>query len=289
MLNLIAIYNPTAGGAEWSAKQVERLLRDAGHTVEVQSVKKKWRHVLDDEPDAYVAVGGDGTVHKVLRAVEGREIPVAILPTGTANNVALALGYKVGDDFAARVARWEENEQRLYLGQVEKRGKRRSFVEAVGIGAFAEMVGRAESGQERSPPVEALEAIRCYLAKQLLKARPVRVSASIDNTEFEGEYVLLECLNLPHLGPRLRLAPDEMPDAPTVTVCGVPVHERESVARQLAAGEFPAEPIVLGRGSTIELSTSGVTHVDGSPWPRKAPGEGRLRINAGVHNMRVWI
>ena len=70
MLNLIVLHNPGASTGQWSAQKVERLLRDAGYMVEIQSIKKKWRHVLDSEPDAFVAVGGDGTVQKVLRAVE---------------------------------------------------------------------------------------------------------------------------------------------------------------------------------------------------------------------------
>ena len=289
-MDLIVIHNPAAGANGWRRKDIERLLRDAGHTVRIASTKQKWRHVLDEEPDVFVAAGGDGTVHKVLRALEDRAIPVAILPTGTANNVAHALGFNAGDDLAERVAGWEENERWLHLARVEKRGKRRTFIEAVGFGAFAQMVGRAGSGEgERSAPDIAIEAIRNFLAKELRKTKPVHVAASIDGIELAGEYLLLECLNLPYLGPRLRLAPDEQPDAPTVSVCGIPVDARAETARQLESKEAVAEISVLGRGSNVQISSDAAAHVDGAPWPRKNPRGGRLRIKAGAQTMRVWI
>jgi diacylglycerol kinase family enzyme len=289
-MDLIVIHNAAAGAGKWRAKSIEKLLRDAGHTVRMESTKQKWRQALDEEPDAFVAAGGDGTVQKVLRALEDRAIPVAILPTGTANNVAHALGFNTGDDFVERVARWQENERWLHLARVEKRGKRRTFVEAVGFGAFAQMVSRAGSGEgERSAPDIAIEAIRNFLAKELRKTKPVQVAGSIDGIEFAGEYLLLECLNLPYLGPRLRLAPDEQPDAPTVTVCGIPIEAREETARCLESKEGVATIAELGRGSHVHVSSDAGAHVDGAPWPRKNPRGGRLRIKAGAQTMRVWI
>lgn len=45
-----------------------------------------------ESTDVIVAAGGDGTVSTAARAVAGRDIPVAILPLGTANNIARSLG-----------------------------------------------------------------------------------------------------------------------------------------------------------------------------------------------------
>src|SRR5690242_18538712 len=41
---------------------------------------------------AIVAAGGDGTVNTIVGAVAGRDVPLAILPLGTANDLARALG-----------------------------------------------------------------------------------------------------------------------------------------------------------------------------------------------------
>src|SRR5262245_30399803 len=114
-MKLIVLHNADAGGGAWNTEQVDQLLRAAGHTPRIESSKKKWPSLFDEEADAFVAVGGDGTVHKVLDALKGRNMPVAILPTGTANNVAHGLGYDGSDDLRQRIALWQENERILGL------------------------------------------------------------------------------------------------------------------------------------------------------------------------------
>ena len=46
----------------------------------------------DARPDLVVAVGGDGTVHRLLDQLRGRAVPLGILPCGRANDFARALG-----------------------------------------------------------------------------------------------------------------------------------------------------------------------------------------------------
>jgi diacylglycerol kinase family enzyme len=288
-MELVVIHNPEAGGGEWSAQRVEHLLRDAGHSVQITSAKKKWRDLLRERPDAFVAAGGDGTVHDLVHALAGRDVAIAILPTGTANNVAHALGFRVGDDLAMRVARWQDNEMQLQIPVVESGGKTRSFLESVGVGAFATMMHQSDPNITKSAAAIALVAIRKQLVKKLLAADPVRVTTRIDGALLDGEFVLLECLNLPCYGPRLRLAAHESPDAVAVTVCGVRAEAREQVAQWIATGDGHTDHWVLGRGASVELSTDERAHVDGEIWPSKDPGDGLLRIRAGARAVRVWV
>lgn len=288
-MELVVIHNPEAGVGEWSAKRVERLLRAAGHTVQITSAKKKWRNLLREEPDAFVAAGGDGTVHDLIHALEGRNVAIAILPTGTANNVAHALGFRAGDDLALRVGRWEVNEQQLQIPLLESGGETRSFLESVGFGAFATMIHTSDGVETKSPAAIALLAIRKQLVKKLLAADPVRVVSRIDGTSVDGEYVLLECLNLPCYGPRLRLAAHESPAAAAVTVCGVRAEAREQAAQWIATGDGNTSEWVLGRGASVELNTNERAHVDGAMWRGKDSEHGLLRIRAGARAVRVWV
>ena len=48
--------------------------------------------LFDRAADLIVAVGGDGTVASVAREVAGHDVPLAVLPVGTANNIAFSLG-----------------------------------------------------------------------------------------------------------------------------------------------------------------------------------------------------
>ena len=58
-----------------------------------QSCKeKKWKKVLKKPCDIVAVAGGDGTVGKVARELIEKRIPIAVLPLGTANNIAKSLG-----------------------------------------------------------------------------------------------------------------------------------------------------------------------------------------------------
>src|ERR1700729_4185407 len=45
--------------------------------------------------DVVIVAGGDGTVGKVAKRFAGTKVPIAVIPTGTANNLARALGVSV--------------------------------------------------------------------------------------------------------------------------------------------------------------------------------------------------
>ena len=69
------------------------MIRNAGHKVKYQSSKeKKWKKALKKPCDIVAVAGGDGTVGKVARELIEERIPIAILPLGTANNIAKSLG-----------------------------------------------------------------------------------------------------------------------------------------------------------------------------------------------------
>jgi len=53
--------------------------------------EKKWKKALKKPGDIVAVAGGDGTVGKVARRLIGSPTPIAILPLGTANNIANTL------------------------------------------------------------------------------------------------------------------------------------------------------------------------------------------------------
>jgi diacylglycerol kinase (ATP) len=87
--------NPNAGDEEHGRDRLLEALAQAGHEGTYQSVKEDgWTKALDRPADLVVAAGGDGTIDKVFRALAGRPVPVAVLPLGSANNVAGTLGVR---------------------------------------------------------------------------------------------------------------------------------------------------------------------------------------------------
>src|SRR6266436_32025 len=60
------------------------------HGVETEELTPgKVRQALENRPDLVVVAGGDGTVRRVASELVGRDIPLAIIPLGTFNNLAL--------------------------------------------------------------------------------------------------------------------------------------------------------------------------------------------------------
>ena len=99
MIFLFAI-NPVSGGTEktvWE-KSIQRFFADSPHTVHQfyfdgetdQALLQQ--HIDQCKPDRIVAVGGDGTLKIVATALLGTNIPLGILPAGSANGMARELG-----------------------------------------------------------------------------------------------------------------------------------------------------------------------------------------------------
>src|SRR5687768_7439178 len=92
-------WNATAGD-ETPLEAITAQIRRAGHEVaRVLRDEDAPDSVVGSKADALVAAGGDGTVARAARALAGSAMPLAILPLGTANNIATSLG--INDDPAA--------------------------------------------------------------------------------------------------------------------------------------------------------------------------------------------
>src|SRR5438128_10331540 len=92
-MRVTLIHNPTAGDESFSATELTALIEQAGHKVSYQSSKKDFKSALKKPGDLVAVAGGDGTVRKVaIQLLERNLIPIAVLPCGTANNIARSLG-----------------------------------------------------------------------------------------------------------------------------------------------------------------------------------------------------
>ena len=90
---VMLLHNPTAGASHPNA---ETLLKGIRKTLGVKpsyfSIKNAdWKDALSKRWDAVILAGGDGTVGKSVRRLRERKTPIAILPLGTANNIARSL------------------------------------------------------------------------------------------------------------------------------------------------------------------------------------------------------
>jgi YegS/Rv2252/BmrU family lipid kinase len=111
--NALLIYNPTSGRRRHrrfaEIEQAVRILKEAGITAEVAATsgpgsgKKMARLAVSQRRDLVIACGGDGTINEIINGLAGSQVPMALLPAGTANILAKELGIPWDIPHAARI------------------------------------------------------------------------------------------------------------------------------------------------------------------------------------------
>src|SRR5262245_15613615 len=87
-VKIALLYNANAGDG-LSPDHVRRALEKGGHEiVQVLRETPELVRLRRDAIDVLVVAGGDGTVAQAAGALVGGHVPMAILPLGTANNIA---------------------------------------------------------------------------------------------------------------------------------------------------------------------------------------------------------
>ena len=284
-MRLTLLHNPTAGDGATSSEMLCATLRAAGHAVTYQSTKADdFARVLDHPADLVVVAGGDGTVGKVAVCLVDGAPPVAIFPLGTANNVARALG-----------STWNAHAlaEALHVGGIDRMNRRpldiceargpwgaMRFVESAGVGLLTRLLrdAAARGRQEATGTTHKVALGRRRLRRLLDAASPRHVVLEADGEDLSGEYVLVEALNVPDVGPRVTLGlPDAMGDGYFDLVLlrdedrralGDALGRPAADASDLAAADGP---LTLRRVRRVCLSWDPDDgHLDDEPWPADA-------------------
>jgi diacylglycerol kinase (ATP) len=168
---MTAIFNPTSGGGQfrrdlpliveslgglgWDV--VRRPTEGEGHAVALA------REALEEGAERVVVVGGDGTVNEALNGLAGSDVPLAIVPTGTVNVLALELGIPLDPPDAVRVAA-EASPTRIDLGLAGER----YFALMAGVGFDADVVSRVRPVMKRALKEMAfvLQGLTTYLTSE---------------------------------------------------------------------------------------------------------------------------
>lgn len=143
------IANPVSGTRDRRAlvQAIEAGLRARGHAVDVcltTGPGDATTFAAASDGDAVVAIGGDGTVTEVAEGLRGRDVPLGVVPAGTANVLARELRLPWDAD-AAVAALHAGRERRLDTGVCN--GRRFLLMIGAGLdGAVAHAHTRAASG-----------------------------------------------------------------------------------------------------------------------------------------------
>jgi diacylglycerol kinase (ATP) len=238
-MRVTLIHNPASGDDDHAREHLIDLIARAGHQVTYYSSTGDWRSALDEPPDLLAVAGGDGTVRKAAHAVSGRKIPIAILPTGTANNVAGYLGLS-GIPHDVLVDGWANGSLQAFdLGVVHGTFGTHRFLESVGVGVVARLIAEVDTGRaayvnELDGREARINAALDLLERVLRRSTPVPCEIELDDHRFSGEYLLIEILNFGAAGPNLQLAPHADGADGVLDIAIVEAHERAWLEQHLS-------------------------------------------------------
>ena len=252
-MRAILCHNPKSGDGEHSRTELLDALKDAGIDARYCSIKSgDFPRVLREPAELIIAAGGDGAVATVIKSMPDRGVPLAILPLGTANNIAHS--FKIIGSVNELVKTWDLSRFcPLDVGVVAGSWGERPFVEAVGLGALPQLI--LKSDREQTAKVgEGREA----LADEIAEAGAIDVTLAIDGAAIPTDDILaIEVVNIAYTGPRLPLLEGGEKTRGTLGVAVIRRKERVATMSWLNAPHSGRAPFSQLSGRRVELAWSG--------------------------------
>jgi diacylglycerol kinase (ATP) len=266
-VNVWILCNEDAGRS-LSADDLRTLVENAGHAVIGVAKQYDADTVLPDERlDLVVAAGGDGTVATAAGIASRTSAPLAILPLGTANNIATSLG--VNAPLHELVASWSTARHLPFdLGHARAAKREWLVVEGVGGGLVPAGIARSQAEQkgrrEMAPAAEVAAAVRAF-RDTLVELEPRPWTLVADGTRISDEFLLVEILNIRSIGPNLVFGPDASPSDGYFDVVMAQECHREELFTYLerrAAGEATRLELPRHRARDVAIERCMEVHVD---------------------------
>ena len=262
----ICLYWNGAAGDRMPLNDITGAIARAGHEIiGILDHKDDPRAALRMGVDAVVAAGGDGTVARAGRALAGSNLPLAILPLGTANNIATSLA--IADDPLTAIDDWRNQKiVRIDVGVVTDEGGDHLFIEGVGTGLLPRGISRGKNNpREHADASAEVEWARDVFLDALSDLQPRHSTLRIDDEEVGGDYLLVEVLNIASVGPRLRLSAETTPADGFLSVVVAGDADRDAIRAHLNESSDQPEShawLKSWRASRVEVGGWHEYHVD---------------------------
>lgn len=291
------MHNPNAGAGHLPEEELAAALRSGGHEVLYHSAKddEALAEMESDPGELVVVAGGDGTIARIAKRLIGRGVPIAILPAGTANNLAAAVGATTG--FAAQLANVDHAERRPFDAATARwNGGECPFLESVGGGLIARAIVKLDEDEEQGKfefdsPEEEKKHVLGEIRDLLAQARPAPWTVEVDGRDLSGDYLLVEAMNIPSIGTGLKLAPGAGVADGTLDVVLIGEDRRRELdeyLQRLGDGDKPLPmDFAVARGRRVVLDARGEPmHVDDDATVKT---RGRVELTMLPRALTFWV
>jgi diacylglycerol kinase family enzyme len=255
------------------------MLEASGHDVEHYCSKREWRGMQGDLPVLLVVAGGDGTIRKVAKSIVDRPVPLAVLPTGTANNVAKALGL-ADVPLPELMKSWASGRFTSFdVGMAHGPWGTDLLLESAGAGLLAATIADIDAGESDyvnglGPPDARLAAATDVFERLAGLERPFRARVRMDDREIDRDFLLLEVMNFGAAGPDLRLSPRADPSDGVFDVVLIEPEQQDLLAAFLSAlrsGAADRFDMPVHHARRVEVSCEPCRlHLDDTLWGSEA-------------------
>ena len=183
---VIVVHGARAARADF--EHMVSWVRDKGHLVEVKltagrgDAAEQAEHAATRGVDVVVAAGGDGTVNEVVNGLDGFDVPLGIIPLGTANDFARQVGIPADADHAMDVI-LQRKPKRFDTASLN--GRRFVNVSTGGVGAEATAETPASAKESLGPMAYAISGMR-----KLAEFKPYHASFVSDEFRYDGEFLM---------------------------------------------------------------------------------------------------
>jgi diacylglycerol kinase (ATP) len=222
MQHVVIIANPFAGPSKGRLTGVvaSQLVTEAGFHAEFRPTKgpghatELARQASAEGADLVVSLGGDGTVHEVARGLAGTETPMGVLPSGSGNDFARAVGcFTVDEALQTFRTGYDQTMDTASLNGdffINSLGLLASGLISVRSARLWRMLG------PRRYVLASAATLLTYFGQEIHWRLHLGAELVLDH---KGRYLLAEICNAPFTGGGFRFAPDARPDDGILDAC----------------------------------------------------------------------
>lgn len=269
-MRVVVILNPNArhGRAAEDEAEAVRTLTDLGIDFSIVKTSRPGEAILiaqkaaEQGYDVVCAMGGDGTVNEVINGIAGTGAALAVIPVGTGNDFAHALGVPKGDVAGACRVLARGHRRPMDLCRVNDR----YFASSFGAGFDARVT---KAANERFKRLGGIRAYILAVMSVIWSFRPGKVRILADGREIFKSPLLVAVTNWKSYGGGMYICPDAEIDDGLFDVCIVDklpiLRFLYSFPRVIRGTHVTMPEVEIFRARSVHISCSRLEtyHVDG--------------------------